>query len=202
MTNPTTFELTNARFKQAGFTLVELLVTIAVAAVILAFGVPSFQASIASNRLTSLTNDMVGTLAQARSEAIRRGTRVTVCTSANGTACTTSADWNTGWITFVDGTRSGTTAAVDTGETVIRYNQGSGGSTLLRGSTAVAQYVSFASDGSARTMAGTPLTGTLRVCEPTSALGDATRARHIDLSAVGRIETSTPASVASTCAAP
>jgi type IV fimbrial biogenesis protein FimT len=193
--------LTHSRHLR-GFTLIELLVAVAVAAIILAVGIPSFRSTIASSSVTSLTNDMVGSLAQARSEAIRRGERVTMCRSSNGTSCATSGDWTQGWIVFVDPTRSGTAAAVDSGETVIAVTQKTSNSSVLNGSTAVSQYVSFGSDGSARTMTGTNLTGTLRVCNTSSALSDAKRAREISISAVGRIATTTPSSVVSTCPAP
>jgi type IV fimbrial biogenesis protein FimT len=185
-----------------GFTLVELLVAVAVAAVILALGIPSFRTTIASNGVSSLTNDMVGSLAQARSESIRRGERVTMCISGNGTSCATSGDWTQGWIVFVDPTRSGTTAVVDTGETIVAVTQRSSSTPVLKGSSAVSQYISFGSDGSARTMTGTSLAGTLRICNDTSALTNSNRARDISISAVGRVSTTTPSSVASTCPAP
>jgi len=62
-----------------GFSLVELMVTIAVLAILLAIGIPSFASLIASNRLTSATNELVAALQTARTEAIRRNVRVTVC---------------------------------------------------------------------------------------------------------------------------
>jgi len=205
--NPSRLFLCSAHKRQLGFTLVELLVTIAVAAVILAIGVPSFRGTIAANRLTSLTNDMVGTLAQARSEAIRRGVRVTVCISNDdGTDCSTTRSWDQGWIVFVDTTRSGAAAAVDAGETVLNFTQPTPTNTVLRGGAAVAQYVSFSSDGTARTLTGAALAGgaatTLRVCETSTALSDAARARDVAISSVGRVETSTPATVSNACVAP
>lgn len=200
--NPSRFIFYVSPRRQAGFTLVELLVALAVAAILLAAGVPSFRSTIVSNRLTSTTNDLVGTLAQARSEAIRRGARVTVCISSNGTSCATTGSWEQGWISFLDGTRSGTTAAVDTGEAVIAVTQRAPSSTLVRGSASVEQYVSFSSDGTARLMSGVAQSGTLRVCEPSTALTNANRAREIQVAAVGRLSTITPASVAATCPAP
>ena len=187
-----------------GFTLIELLVAIAIAAILLTVAVPSFRTTIASNRLTSLTNDMVATLAQARSEAIKRGARVSLCPSTNGTTCAAAGtNWDAGWISFVDNTRAvGGAAAVDPADTVLSFTQAPGIATRLRGSPSVAQYVSFGSDGSSRTMAGGPLTGTLRVCEPSTALTNTTRARDINITAVGRIETVRPAMVTVACAAP
>ncbi len=85
-----------------GFTLIELMVTLAVAAILLTVGVPSFRATVENNRLTTAANELVSALNLARSEAIKRGVRVTVCKSADGATCTTSGDWEQGWIVFVD----------------------------------------------------------------------------------------------------
>lgn len=187
---------------ELGFTLIELLVGLAIFAILLAIGVPSFQGVSASTRLTSQTNDLVSSLSLARSEAIRRGTRVTLCKSSDGSSCTTSGTWEQGWITFVDTTRSGSDAAVDSGETLVAVQDGQGGSVLIKGSTNFANYVSFSADGQPRDMGSANLSGTLRVCNTTSALGNDSRARDIALSAVGRISTTTPSSVSDTCPSP
>ena len=187
---------------QRGFTLIELLVAVAVLAVLLAVGVPSFQSLLASNRLSSQTNDMISALAQARSEAIRRGARVTLCKSSDGTSCTTTGDWEQGWMIFVDTTRSGTTAQVDTGETIIAVHQSTAAGTVLKGSSAVSSYVSYAADGRVKLMSGADQSGTLRVCSATSALTNANRAREIAITKVGRITSSTPSTVPNTCPSP
>jgi type IV fimbrial biogenesis protein FimT len=188
--------------KMRGFTLIELMVTLSVAAVLAALAAPSFQGMIASGRINSGTNDLMGTLAVARSEAIRRNTRITVCKSANQSACTTSGTWDQGWIVFVDTTRA-TNASVDTGETILSVAQKVAGNTVINGSSGVANYVSFASDGRAKAMDGTALSGTLRVCSPSSALSDAKRARDITLLPVGRATwSSTAGGVANTCPSP
>lgn len=188
--------------RQGGFTLIELLVTVAVFAILMAIAVPSFQGLSASTRLTSQTNDLVSSLSLARSEAIRRGTRVTMCKSSDGSACTTTGDWDQGWITFVDTTRSGSDAEVDSGETVVSVHQGEGGSVVIKGSSNLEDYVSFSADGQPKSMGSSVVTGTLRVCNGASALNDDTRARDIDLNAVGRLVTSTPTGVDDTCPSP
>ena len=81
-----------------GFTLFELMVTIAVAAIILSFGVPGFMSFIDNNRATTDTNDVVTALNLARSEATRRGSTITVCSSANAATCSGSNDWSSGWV--------------------------------------------------------------------------------------------------------
>lgn len=84
-----------------GFTLVELMVTVAIAAVLLVIAVPSFTLAMNTNRLAALTNDMVTSLQIARMEAIRRGVPVSVCGSTDGATCAADENW-TGWIVFAD----------------------------------------------------------------------------------------------------
>ena len=85
-----------------GFTVIELMMTIVVAAVIMTVGVPSFQGLMERNQLTSNINQFISTLALARSEAIKRNQRVVVCPSSNGTSCNNANGYETGWIIFVD----------------------------------------------------------------------------------------------------
>lgn len=74
--------------KPKGFTLIELMIVIALIAVIASFAVPQFGRMIESNRVISTTNSIVGLINFSRSEAIRRGERVTV-TAQNDTLATT-----------------------------------------------------------------------------------------------------------------
>ena len=90
---------------KSGFTFIELLVTLAVVAIMLAMTVPGFQAMLTGNAIASLSNEFVAALHLTRSEAIKRGTRVTLCKSANSTAPVPvcgGSDWQDGWIIFVD----------------------------------------------------------------------------------------------------
>ncbi len=80
----------------AGFTLIELMVTISLLAVLLGIGVPSFQATIQGNRIATTANDMVAALHLARSEAVRRGVNMTLCPSNNQSTC--SGVWADGWV--------------------------------------------------------------------------------------------------------
>ena len=90
--------------KSQGFTLIELMVTLALAAIVLGLAVPSVSNMIRSNSVISLNNEIVADLQYARSEAIKRNLPVVVCASTNGTSCVGSATntWDSGWIVFVD----------------------------------------------------------------------------------------------------
>ncbi len=84
---------------QRGLTILEIMIAVAVLGILLAVGIPSYAHVTISNRLTSDTNDLVGSLQFARSEAITRGETVTVC-SANASldACSGGGDWTSGWV--------------------------------------------------------------------------------------------------------
>lgn len=85
-----------------GFSLVELLIVFALAAILLGMAAPSFSALIASNRLTGHINHLAGHLNYARSEAIKNRNNVIVCKSPDGMNCNNSSHWEEGWIIFVD----------------------------------------------------------------------------------------------------
>lgn len=85
---------------QAGVTLIELLVAIAMLAVLMTVAVPSFQTFMINNQVSAFSDQLYASLLLTRSEAIKRNGRVQICRSSNGTACTGS--WNEGWIVFED----------------------------------------------------------------------------------------------------
>jgi len=89
-----------------GFTLIELMVTVALIAILAALAAPSFNDAILSNKLKSYSSEFVASTQLARGEAIKRNTAVTLCIAANetSTTCTTNGDWEQGWIVL-----SGTT---------------------------------------------------------------------------------------------
>lgn len=86
-----------------GFTLIELMITISIAAILLAVGIPSMRDMIQQNRLTGNVNEFVAANMLARSEAIKRGSPVTLCRAVNAEsgsdACSTAGGgWETGWV--------------------------------------------------------------------------------------------------------
>jgi type IV fimbrial biogenesis protein FimT len=105
------------RPRASGFTILELMITVAVLAILLGIAVPSFSAMIRQNRLAAQTNDLLTAAAVARSEAVKRGSLVTLC-PANGNNCSGNAQWDGGWLVITDdGPNVGT---LDAGEIVVQ----------------------------------------------------------------------------------
>ncbi len=130
------------RTRDAGFTLLELIVTIAVASIILGIAVPSFRAMSINNRLATQANDIVGAINLARSEAIKRNRSVSLCRvrDGNDTTCETSSGIWTDWI-----------IRANTGEIVRRGRIDRYGNALTMRSTLVNDHAVFSSDGLVRT---------------------------------------------------
>lgn len=81
-----------------GFTLIELMVTVAILVIVIGVAAPGLSDVMLSSRLTSYANDFVASAQLARGEAIKRNTPVTLCASSDGLACATTGGWEQGWI--------------------------------------------------------------------------------------------------------
>lgn len=87
---------------QSAFTLIELLIVIAIATILLSTAAPSFQAIMQNARMSAILNEFNGMLALARSTAMTRGESVVICKSSNLHTCVTSGGWEQGWFIFTD----------------------------------------------------------------------------------------------------
>ncbi|PLY17285.1 MAG: hypothetical protein C0631_00025 [Sedimenticola sp.] len=99
--------------RPSGFTLVELIVTIAIAAIILTIGIPSFRTLIANSTVTSEVNQLVAYMHLARSEAIKRGRNAVLCATSDGQTCSKSIEWQHGFMVFADLNKNRTKDADD-----------------------------------------------------------------------------------------
>ncbi|MDH3490975.1 MAG: GspH/FimT family pseudopilin [Gammaproteobacteria bacterium] len=165
--------------RQGGFTLIELIVTLAVAAIVLSVGIPSFRGVIMDNRLVSQSNQFVTSVKMARSAAVRYQRPATVCSSANFDAavptCSANNDWSDGWIVWVDKDRD---ALTDANEIISVFGPINNASTLSSATTS-----SFTYDARGFAMTGG---GDLTLCDSrTSEMG-----RLIKVNSVGRTNVS------------
>lgn len=165
----------NARPGTRGFSLIEVLVVMAIAAVLLGVGVPNLQQYIITSRLASASNEFFTALNVARSEAVRRGAQVVLVT--NGAA--NSRDWTPGWTMFVDTDRD---SALSAGEEVIRVGAALEAPMTMFGSANFGTSVGFDTSGRL-TNAG----GTFVICNGTALVADGqARSRAVILNSAGR----------------
>ena len=125
--------------RTAGITLIELMLGVSVLAVLLALAVPSFRQLTTSNRAATVESDLVTALNLARSESVRQGIPVSMCSSIDGATCAGAGDWGSGWIVFTD--NSGTPGVLDSGDQKLEAWTPSGGSNVyIVASDASVQY--------------------------------------------------------------
>jgi type IV fimbrial biogenesis protein FimT len=163
--------------KTFGFTLIELMVTVSIAAIVLTLGVPGYTQMIQNNRMSAQANEFVAFLNLARSEAIKRGTRVTLCKSADGASCSGSGAWDQGWIVIID---TNNNATADEGAPLAVHSDL--GTSSLLGNSSVASYISFVGAGVTQLTSGGFQAGTLTLCSGVSGV----EGRSIVVSRTGR----------------
>ena len=145
--------------RERGFTLLELLIGLALLALLLMLAAPPLRELVTVNRAAVHAQTLMTSLVLARTEAVKRNQRVTLCKSADGAACTTTGDWSQGWLVFVD---ESTFGIHDPAEEVVRIQQGLDDDFTLRNANA-ANWYGYRPDGSAVSSGGL-VTGTFRIC--------------------------------------
>lgn len=163
--------------KNAGVTLVELVIVLVIAAILAALAAPSFTDFLNNTRMTSTMTQLTGDLNRARNEAIKRNQRVLMCVrNAAGSDCGTGTDWRNGWLICYDGDQDGACdAATATTPNPIAVQQAINANFTLAGSAAS---IRFNPNGT-----GGP--GTLN-------LASGAQSRTANIAATGNISVSNP----------
>lgn len=170
--------------------MIELIVTIAVAAILLAIAIPSFKTTLLNNRRAAAVNDFVGAVTYARGVAASRRKTVTICRSTLPSSSTPTCDtssatnWNEGWVVFVDEsppTASTTTPTFDATDELLRSHEPISGGINLRGTgdtnSNIAKWITFQGTGT------TSDSGAVVICD---SRGWTTDARVVAVTAGGR----------------
>jgi type IV fimbrial biogenesis protein FimT len=174
-------------------TLIELLIVIAISAILLAVGVPMFSTFVDRNRVAAEVNELIADLALTRSEALARRARVGMCASTSPTAaepaCAAGA-WGTGWIVYLD--NGATIGTRDVGEEIIRvHTPGAAGITVTPNLALTGVYVT--SDGTVFDSSNAAL-GAMGTADPlrfnVAGAEDSNR-RTVCINATGRARVST-----------
>jgi type IV fimbrial biogenesis protein FimT len=178
---------TSMQKQQTGFTLIDLLVTLAVLAIVIAIGVPGLQTITESNRAASQNNLIPGTLMNSRLEAIKRGSDVTICASTNPTAAVPVCDtnqWEKGWIVFADKDQDGVYTPGPNNDTLLGVSDKlSGGLTLRTVGFDDPNRVRIQANGAVRDLNGDGVSrGTFVMCTQDA---DPKKARAINVSNLG-----------------
>lgn len=172
--------------RQYGFTLIELVITVAIVGILAGVVAPSFSSFVQEKRLNAQMNNLIASVHMARAEASTRRTIVTMCASTNGATCNSTA-WENGWIIFTDENNSGN-AVMDGTDELIRFQE------ALEGNTTIRELgFSFPSNGqiifknNGFMLSNAPDSGTLTLCDDRGV--DDARAIIINISGTSRLAT-------------
>ncbi len=147
--------------RRHGWSLLEMLVVMALLGVFLSLGANAWKPLRQKYQLQAQAEDLLSTLALARSEAAKRGVRVTLCVSSDGVYCRSDGGWTQGWVLFEDTDGNAVRSAT---EPLIQVHAALPAGVLAWGNSPVVRYVSYAPNRRSQLVSGAPQAGTITLC--------------------------------------
>lgn len=141
-----------------GMTVLEVMLTITVLAVVLSMGLPAMAHLIEHNRVVAAQQSLLSAIHITRSTAIKTNQRATLCPSRNGKTCTPDTDWHHGWILFPD------PHAVGQPDNNIIRVENARAHLSISGNQPVASYISYLGNGRSAQLSGALQMGTVSIC--------------------------------------
>lgn len=169
-----------AAMSTRGFTLVECLVSLAIAGIAATLAAPPLAQAIHGMRLQAVTADLLHPLLAARSRALAGPVRITVCHSADGEACAAGGGWEQGWMVFEDRNHNGSREAA---EPVLQQVPALPEGWRVHANAPLGRYVSYGAMGTSLLASGAFQAGTFTVCRVSL---ERSEARQIVVNAAGR----------------
>lgn len=161
-------EPNKTRARMAGWTLLEALVVMAVLGLLVSLGAPALSGLRQQHQLQAQAEALLDSLLLARSEALRRQQRVTLCVRASDGLCDANASWQQGWRVFVD---SNGNAQRDADEPELEARAPLPAALRLSVSSTAPRYFSYSAEGRSQTTQGGFMAGTWSFCRPGSEVG-------------------------------
>jgi type IV fimbrial biogenesis protein FimT len=159
--NPRALRGARRRGSIGGVTLVEALLVLAISATLLSVGLPSLRGLVASLRIRQVSYQLSNDMVLAKSEAIKRNSRVVVCNSLDGQSCASNRAWEHGWIIFHDTNNSGTR---EPSEVLVRSYAIANPAATISGNGNVEHYVSYSGLGTTKMLYGAFQAGRFTLC--------------------------------------
>lgn len=179
--------MTNKQQLNAGLTLLELLVVVAIAAVVASLGAPSMANFVKDNQIRNASIELRSSILRAKNEALAIPARVAMCiANSDLTGCAgQGSNWGQGWLIFVD---SNNDLAYQNSERLIYVNNGFG-DLVAASSAGIGSSISFLGTGFTDDGNGQAIAGTIVVCDARANPG---KSRDISINALGRDSSTFP----------
>ncbi len=169
---------TQNKKEQSGFSILEMMITLAAAAILISIAIPSMAGFLQQTRIKSSANQLYVSLSTARSEAIKKRTAVRLCPRSTHLSCSNDGIWENGWIIFQDANGSG---QPDPGEVLNVTDPLEPGVMVIANSSSGGDFIQFNASGDAMQS-----WGYFRVCHTKSKVD----ARRVGVSLGGRVQES------------